>query len=102
MQGLVTLQSQIRLMRPAGSLDLPAIYILGANGENRTPTPLGTSFLDWRGYQLRHTCKSLVPQPGIEPSFDAYKATVIPIYYKGKNSWCEVRESNPCLNFGKV
>ena len=30
-------------------------------------------------------CFELVPQPGIEPSFDAYKATVIPIYYKGKN-----------------
>lgn len=28
---------------------------------------------------------TLVPQPGIEPSFDAYKATVIPIYYKGEN-----------------
>ena len=28
--------------------------------------------------------KKLVPQYGIEPHFDAYKATVIPIYYKGK------------------
>ena len=27
----------------------------------------------------------LVPKHGIEPHFDAYKATVIPIYYKGKN-----------------
>ena len=26
----------------------------------------------------------MVPQYGIEPSSDAYKATVIPIYYKGK------------------
>ena len=30
------------------------------------------------------TLAYLVPQYGIEPSSDAYKATVIPIYYKGR------------------
>jgi hypothetical protein len=28
----------------------------------------------------------MVPQQRIELRFDAYKATVIPIYYKGKNN----------------
>lgn len=36
-----------------------------------------------RGGVLTQMCLNMVPQQGIEPHSDAYKATVIPIYYKG-------------------
>jgi len=32
-----------------------------------------------------------VPRQGIEPHFEVYKTTVIPIYYRG---WCLLVESN--------
>ena len=35
----------------------------------------------------------LVPQNGIEPLTDAYKATVIPLNYKG-NTWSRMKDSN--------
>ena len=41
---------------------------------------------------LTHIRHNLVPQYGIEPHFDAYKATVIPLYYKG--NWWRIAESN--------
>ena len=40
-----------------------------------------------RRLPLSYTQIVLVPQNGIEPLTDAYKATVIPLNYKGK-FWC--------------